>query len=92
MSDIQHNPETQEFFIETPQGKAILHYEKEEGALNFHHTFVPPELRGQGLAEKVVFAGFDYAAKHNLKVIPSCPYVARLAMKNDRLKPLIKRT
>ncbi len=87
MNDIQHDEKNQEFYIETPEGKALLSYEKKGVAtLDFHHTFVPPELRGKGIAEKIVAEGFDYAAKNNLKVIPSCPYVARLVMKNPDWK------
>ena len=89
MNDVQHDPETQEFFIETPEGKALLHYEKQGEVLNFHHTFVPEALRGKRLAEKVVTAGFKYADKNHLKVIPSCPYVARWVMKNSNWKRLV---
>lgn len=89
MSDIKHDPASHEFYIETQEGKALLHYEREGNVLNFHHTFVPPELRGKGLAEKVVAAGFEYAEQNKLKVIPTCPYVARLVMKNPEWKRLI---
>ena len=89
MSDVKHEPSAQEFYIEVPEGKALLHYEREGNTLNFHHTFVPPELRGKGLAEKVVVAGFEYAEKNQFKVIPSCPYVARLVMKNPEWKRLV---
>ncbi len=84
-----HDEKTQEFYIATPEGKALLHYERNGDILNFHHTFVPPELRGRGLAEKVVSAGFDYVKQHHLKVIPTCPYVARLVMKNADWKQWI---
>ena len=91
MSEVKHDSQTQEFFIETPEGKAFLHYEQEGAALNFHHTFVPPELRGKGLGEQIVKAGFDYVERNKLKVIPSCPYVARLVMKNPDWKKLVAR-
>ena len=92
MDDVKHDPQAQEFYVETPEGKALLHYEKEGEALNFHHTFVPDVLRGKGLAEKVVTAGFKYAEENHLKVIPSCPYVARLVMKNSDWKRLVTRS
>ena len=89
--NIQHDEGKHEFYIEFPEGKAFLHYERENDVLNFHHTFVPPELRGRGFAEEVVKAGFDYAGKNHLKVIPSCPYVARLVMKNSKWKQFVTR-
>lgn len=91
MSDVKHDLQAQEFYIETPEGKALLHYQREGETLNFHHTFVPPELRGRGIGEQVVAAGFDYAEKNHLSVIPSCPYVARLIMKNEHWKRLVAR-
>ncbi|MBI3999011.1 MAG: N-acetyltransferase [Candidatus Omnitrophica bacterium] len=92
MNEVLHDEKAREFYMVTPEGKALLHYERDGGVLNFHHTFVPLKLRGKGLAEKVVSAGFKYAAEHHLKVIPSCPYVTRLVMKNLDWKPLIARS
>ena len=89
MSDVKHDTTAQEFYIEHSEGKALLHYEREGDILNFHHTFVPPALRGKGIAEEIVTAGFQYADKNHFKVIPSCPYVARLVMKNLEWKRLI---
>ena len=87
--EVTHDASTQEFYVETPDGKALLHYEREGAVLNFHHTFVPPALRGKGIAEEIVRSGFEYAEKNHLKVIPSCPYVARLVMKNANWKKLV---
>lgn len=91
MNEVKHDLETQEFYIETKEGKALLHYERQGDNLNFHHTFVPPTLRGQGIAEKIVSEGFRYADENRLKVIPTCPYVARLVMKNAEWKKLVAR-
>lgn len=92
MSDVKHDETNHEFYIETSEGRALLHYERENDTLNFHHTFVPPELRGKGMAEKIVTEGFKYAETNRLKVIPSCPYVARLVMKNPEWKKLTVRS
>ena len=89
MNRVQHDQNAQEFYVDTPEGKALLHYEREGDILNFHHTFVPPALRGKGLAEQVVLAGFEYVKANRLKVIPSCPYVARWVMKNSEWKEWI---
>lgn len=89
--NVLHDGTRQEFYVEYPEGKAFLHYERERDTLNFHHTFVPPELRGKGIAEEIVKAGFDFVEKNNLKVIPSCPYVARLVMKNPKWKQFVVR-
>jgi predicted GNAT family acetyltransferase len=39
------------------------------------HTFVSPELRGKGIAEKLVRTALDYARSEQRRVVPSCSYV-----------------
>ena len=46
-----------------------------DNKMDIFHTFTDTELRGRGLAEKLTLAAFEYAEKHNLKIIPTCPYV-----------------
>ena len=93
MIEVKHDPKAKEFYVETEKGKASLNYEPEgKGVLNFHHTFVPPELRGQGVGEQMVKAGFEYATQNNLKINPTCPYVVRLVMKNSEWKKFVVRS
>lgn len=40
------------------------------------HTFVPPALRGRGLATRLVEAGLAAARERGLKVDPACPTFA----------------
>jgi predicted GNAT family acetyltransferase len=46
-----------------------------EGKLNFFHTFVPPELRGRGVADELVRQALDDVMARGLKVVPSCWFV-----------------
>lgn len=39
------------------------------------HTFVSPELRGQGVAKKVLDRAAEYAREHQYKIEPICSYV-----------------
>lgn len=39
------------------------------------HTFVSPELRGQGAAKKLLDRAADYAREHDYKMEPICSYV-----------------
>ncbi len=56
--------------------EAYVEYTQDGAVLDFGHTFVPTALRGRGLAERVVRAGFEYARRQGLTVVPSCPYVS----------------
>lgn len=75
-SKVKHDKDNQQF-ITTVNGKdAYLRYLiRDENTIDFHHTYVPNELRGKGLAAEVVKEGFAYAEENNLKVIPTCPYI-----------------
>lgn len=43
--------------------------------MSVYHTEVKEKLEGQGIGKKLIEAMSDYARKHELKVIPLCPYV-----------------
>jgi predicted GNAT family acetyltransferase len=47
----------------------------DKGNLVVFHTQVSDELRGQGVASKLVENMVDYARKNQLKVVALCPYV-----------------
>ena len=64
--------------FEVPLGDKIakIDYIQSNGKLNLVHTEVPKKFEGQGIGKKLVKAALDYAQETNLKVIPSCPFVA----------------
>ena len=43
--------------------------------LTVYHTEVAEQLKGQGIATKLLSAMVAYAREHKLKVIALCPYV-----------------
>ncbi|KAH7675981.1 GNAT domain containing protein [Aphelenchoides avenae] len=60
--------------------KCVLEYNRLPGSiLDMYHTEVPPQHRGQGLAEQLVKEAFNYCKENNLKVKPTCSYVDRYA-------------
>ena len=75
---IRHDEEAQRFVVETGHGHAVVEYQRDGDAVDFTHTFVPPEERGQGIAEALVGRALDWAAAEHLTVQASCWYVARV--------------
>ena len=77
--NITHDAKYQQFTITLPDSdEAELAYSKPaDDIINFTHTFVPENHRGQGLAEKLIKAGFAFAQENNLKVIPGCEAVSK---------------
>jgi uncharacterized protein len=74
--DIQHDAERGQFFVRMGDDEAALTYTRRGDVLDFQHIFVPPAFRGTGAAARILKFGFDYARRHNCKVVPTCPYIA----------------
>ncbi len=45
--------------------------------ITVEHTYVSEELRGQGVAGKLVQKIVAYARENNKQIIPECPYVEK---------------
>ena len=72
LHDIQHS----RFVIPLSAGEAELVYAMVgNDAIDLQHTEVPPSDRNQGIADALVWEALAYAGKHELRVIPTCPYV-----------------
>lgn len=68
---------------------AVAEYVPEGDRLVFTHTFVPPELRGRGIAEQLVRAALDDARQQGKRIVPQCSYVALFIRRNPEFKPLV---
>ena len=86
---VRHNEAAHRYEIEMDGALAVADYEIEGDRQVFTHTFVPPELRGRGLAEALVRAALDDARKANRKVVPACSYVDVFIQRNREYQPLL---
>jgi predicted GNAT family acetyltransferase len=76
--DIEHDVERRRFVLLVDGSEALLEYRVLPGnAIDFSHTFVPPMLRGRGIAEKLVRRGLAWAREQNYEIQASCWYVQR---------------
>jgi predicted GNAT family acetyltransferase len=74
---LRHEPDRQRFVLVTGDAVSSLGYRSiGRTTLDFAHTFVPPELRGRGIASRLARFALDYARQQGLKVAPTCPFVA----------------
>ena len=60
------------------------------GARIANHTFVPPELRGRGIAQQLVEALVADARSLGFKVIPQCSYVEALFRRHPEWSDLLE--
>lgn len=72
---VKHNEEEARFEAAVQGMLCVAEYQMRSGEMVMTHTFVPPELRGRGIAEKLVRAALEHAKTQKLRVVPSCWYV-----------------
>jgi predicted GNAT family acetyltransferase len=90
--DVHHEAARQRFMASVGHGReAVLEYRvAASGVLDYHHTFVPPEARGRGVASQLAFVALDYARAQGYLVRPSCPFVARFVAAHPEYADLIE--
>ena len=67
----------------------MCEYELDGDRMIFTHTVVPPELRGRGIAEKLVRAALAEARTAKRKVVPTCSYVAKFIERHKEYQDLV---
>ncbi len=86
---IEHKAERSEFLANLDGHVAHLKYrEAGERLLDYHHTFVPPPLRGAGVAGTLVRYALDWAREQGYTVQPSCSFVARFIERHPQYADL----
>ncbi len=73
---VRNNPGESRFETTVDGYLCVAEYVLRDGEMTFTHTFVPPELRGRGIAEKLVRTALDHARQERYRVVPACSYVA----------------
>lgn len=88
---IEHHSENQEFTAGQDGQKAELAYSlPAEGIIDFTHTFVEEELRGQGVGDELAKAGLAYAREKNLKVRTTCSFMAGYVAQHPDYQDLVE--
>jgi predicted GNAT family acetyltransferase len=85
---VRHNAAASRYEAEVAGHLAVAEYVVDGGRMVFTHTRVPPELRDQGIAEKLVRAALEAARLQGRRVVPQCSYVARFLQRNPEFQSL----
>ena len=89
--EIKHDLKNHKFTTTVEEHECYLNYNlPRKNVIDFYFTYVPGELRGKGIAAKLVDEGAKYAGQNNLKVIPSCSYVNVYMHRNEKYKSLLE--
>ena len=86
---VRHNPAENRFEVEVDGRLSVADYELRGTEMIMTHTFVPPELRGRGIAAKLVRSALEHARSERLKVVPACSYVDVYFKRHPEFRPLL---
>lgn len=75
-AEVVHNEAGRRFEIELDGDVAFAEYNLVEGGIILHHTLVPEAFEGKGVASRLAKAALGFARERDLKVIPTCPFMA----------------
>lgn len=88
--EIRHDTDRKRFVAEVDGKEGTLTYERvDDGTLDYRSTFVPEELRGDGIGAKLVLHALDYARENDFEVVPSCPFVGKVIEEHPEYEDLI---
>lgn len=87
---VRHDEENQRFVAEVEGNEVFVEYRwRDDATLDLFRTYTPEALRGRGLAGRVVEAALEHAKAEGLKIVPTCPYVARTVERHDAYRSLL---
>jgi uncharacterized protein len=87
--NVRHNVAAHRFEAEVEGMTSVADYVRRDGQMIMTHTFVPPELRGRGIAEKLVRAALEHARDEKVRVVPACSYVDIYIQRHPEFQPLV---
>ena len=88
-NEVKHNAAESRFELVHDGQLSVADYRLENGEMIMTHTYVPPALRGRGIAEKLVRAALEYTQREKLRVVPACSYVDAFIRRHSEFQSLV---
>jgi uncharacterized protein len=82
---IEHDVARHRFFTRIDEKECFADYEVHETPernIDLYSTFVHPDLRGRGIAEKLLFAVTEFASQNGFSILPTCSYAVSFYKKH----------
>lgn len=90
--DVRHNEAASRFEAEVDGQLSVVEYQLVDETMHVHHTKVPQDLEGRGIASALVRAVFDHAASKGLRIDPICSYVEAWSRRHPEVAGLLADT
>ncbi|HEV2855270.1 MAG TPA: GNAT family N-acetyltransferase [Thermoanaerobaculia bacterium] len=88
---VQQNEKERKFYADVDGREAVVEYAKMGDIYNLAHTYVPEEMRGQGIADKLVRGTLDEIRRQDARFLPSCPFVQAFVKKHPEYQEGVAR-
>lgn len=82
--EVVHIPERRMFTVTENGETAYAEYTVKDGVFDIIHTYVPADLRGNGLAGELVEAAYGFAESGGLKLKGSCTYASFWLLRHQK--------
>jgi predicted GNAT family acetyltransferase len=91
---VRDNKQEHRFEMDLGDGKkAFIEYAAAgEGVVELIHTEVPEEFEGQGIGSRLVKGTFEILQEENLRMMPSCRFVAVYLQRHPEYQSLTAST
>lgn len=67
----------------------VTYYFSRDDVVVVDQTITNEQFRGQGLAHKVLIALLEWAREQGVKILPECPFAAKVMRENDDYSDMI---
>lgn len=87
-ANIQHLNDKKRFELIIDGLTSYIQYELKDGVMEIHHTVVPKELGGKGIAAQITEFALNTAKENTWKVKPICSYAVAYINKHPEHQDL----
>jgi predicted GNAT family acetyltransferase len=89
MDEIRDNTAKHRFELDVHGKMAVSNYTLAPGVITFTHTETPLELRGLGIASRLIRGALESARARGLKVVARCRFVSAYIAKHPEFIDLL---
>ncbi len=90
--DVVNNTADHRFEVKLEGEVAFAEYQLVAHGIILPHTVVPEAFEGRGVASALAKAALGYAREHDLKVIPTCPFMSAYVQKHPEWHDIVHDT
>ncbi len=88
-STVRDNPALSRFELDAGGATGVANYKLAGGVMTLTHTEVPPQVRGGGIASRLIEGVLNTVRARGLKIVPRCSFVRAYLEKHPEFNDLL---